>query len=207
MKKVSTELGFSKNTRRWPRYPADLEIRIVALNGIPTIPVLARGSEISTAGMAVRAAINVRTGDVMQLQFPTSKRVMAVVRNRNSDCFGLEFLTQLLQPPENKLMSRPTSIPTGVLRDLTELRKSAHKPCNPTALYAGLHRKQEELRKLQTEIEALKLAIPLLAGDQNEPSRLSSCEGPLSVSPAMPWPKPRHFEDATKSKVTPRTIS
>ncbi len=215
MEHISAEVGYSKNTRRWPRYPADLPVRIVALNGIQTIPLLARGSVISTAGMALRAAINVKTGDVMQLQFPTSRRVMAVVRNRNSYCLGLEFLPQLLPAADNKALDRSTHVPSSVLRDQPELRESARKSCSPKALYAGLHRKREEFRKLQAEIEALKLAMSLLADghndDQNDHqhvlSRPSMCDSPASVSAPKPWPKPKHFEDADRSTATPRVIS
>ena len=85
------------NTRRWPRHQVVLPVRIVALNRHLTPPTLARGSEISRAGMALHARIAVRPGDLMQLQVPTSPPIdiTAVVRNRTGDCLGLEFLPQL----------------------------------------------------------------------------------------------------------------
>jgi hypothetical protein len=204
MGQISAEMGFSQNTRRWPRYPTDLEIRIVAVNGKRTSPVLARGSEISRAGLALRASIAVKTGDLMQLQFPTSKRVIAVVRDRSGDCLGLEFLTQL--SADNKELDGSTFLSGPVLGGLSELGESVRKreSCTPQTLYAGLHRKQGELRKLLTEIEALKLAILLLADDEHEISRLSAPNGTTSISAVNPWP--RCFEDSNKSKASPRAI-
>jgi len=58
--------------------------------------------------------------------------------------------------------------------------------CNPQTLYAGLRRKQEELRQVQREIEALNMAVVLLADDETELSRLSvqSRSGSVSLKPS-----------------------
>ena len=167
MKQISGKVGHFQSTRRWPRHQVDLSVRIIALNGILTTPVPARGSEISRAGMALHATVASKPGDLMQLQFPTStpSRVKAVVRNRTGECLGLEFVTQL--PPDNDARDRSRFLPSSVLR------KSVRDSCNPQTLYAGLRRKQEELRQVQREIEALNMAILLLAENQNELSRLS----------------------------------
>jgi hypothetical protein len=100
--------------------------------------------------MALRSTLGLKPGDLMQVEFPTSNPVgvMAVVRNRKDDCFGVEFLKQL-----------PS-------RDKT-LNKSNHS-CDPKTLLAGLHRKQLEIMQVQREIDALNLAIPLLADDKRE---------------------------------------
>jgi hypothetical protein len=184
------EMRFSQGTRRWPRHPVDLPVRIVALNGILTTPVLARGSEISRAGMALRTAIALKAGDLMQLQFPTSKpsRVTAVVRNRSGDCLGLEFLSQL--PPDDRVLDGSTFLPGSVLGGLTEPQESVHESCNPQTLYAGLQRKQEERRKVQAEIEALKLAIQLLADDEKELSKPLVSYHRVRNSSPMPSARP-----------------
>jgi hypothetical protein len=158
-------MPFYQNTRRWPRHRVDLPVRIVKLNGILTTPVPARGSEISRAGMALHAPVGLEPGDSMQLQFPTSAplRVIAVVRNRVGDCFGLEFLTQV--PPDDLATDGSA-----------ESRGAPIAPCSPQTLYAGLRRKQLELRQVQREIEALQMAILLLADDENE---LSDCLGQI----------------------------
>jgi hypothetical protein len=65
------------------------------------------------------------------------------------------------------------------------LNKS-NQTCDPKTLLAGLRRKQLEIVQVQREIEALNLAIPLLADDQKE-----SAESPLphpSELDRRPWP-------------------
>lgn len=165
------EAQFVQNTRQWRRYQIDLPVRIVALNGIPTMPVLASGTEISRAGMALRAAIAFELGDMMQLQFPTSSpsRVTAVVRNRNANSFGLQFLTQLPTGADGK--DRPKIFAATMPGSSPDFRKSAGVSSRPHPIYAQLQRKQLELRQLKREIEALNMAILLLADDDDELSR------------------------------------
>jgi len=162
MEQIAGAVCHFGSTRRWPRHQADLPVRIIALNGILTTPVAGRGSEISRAGMALRAKVAVKPGDLMGLQFPTStpKRVNAVVRNRNGEYLGLEFLSQL--PPDNEAENRSTMVADSLPE---AVRKSVRDGCSPQALFAGLRRKQEELRQVQKEIEALRLAMVLLIGD------------------------------------------
>jgi Mg-chelatase subunit ChlI len=93
----------------------------------------------------------------MQVEFPTSNPsgVMAVVRNHKDDCFGVEFLKQL--PSRDKTLNK------------------SNQTCDPKTLFAGLRRKKLEIMQVQREIEALNLAIPLLADDKRE-----------SAEPALP---------------------
>ena len=181
METISGEVRHVQSTRRWQRHQVDLPVRVIAVNGILTTPVLARGSEISRAGMALRAPVALNPGDLMQLQFPTStgSRVKAVVRNRTGECLGLEFLSQL--PPDNEGRDRSSS----VLGGSPELRKSERDSFNPQTLYAGLCRKQEQLRQVKKEIEALNMAILLLADDEKEPPRLPGRSEPDT----KPWPR------------------
>ena len=177
-----------RGTRRWPRYQIDLPVRIVALNGVLTTPVMARGSDISRAGMALDANVALNPGDLMQLQFPTAEpsRVNAIVRFRNGRRLGLEFLSQL--PPDDEakrqLMALSSPAPSRPATSATTMMV----PCTPQALFEALRRKQEEFRQLQKEIELLSVAILLLAEDENE-------IGPLPVparlqSQHRPWPLP-----------------
>lgn len=161
MEQISGQVCHFGSTRRWPRHQVDLPVRIIALNGILTTPVAARGSEISRAGMALRAPVAVRPGDLMGLQFPTSTpaRVNAVVRNRTGECLGLEFLSQL--PPDTE-----AGVPSTMVAGSVPAHESAARSCcSPQALFTGLRRKREELRQVQKEIEALRLAIVLLLSD------------------------------------------
>ena len=186
MEQISGEVRHVQRTRRWPRHEVDLPVRIIGLNGIRTTPIDGRGSAISRAGMALHALVALNPGDLMQLQFPTStpSLVRAVVRNRNGECLGLEFLTQL--PPDTEASVRSRLLPSTVLGGSPESRKSVRDSCNPQSLYAGLRRKQEELRQVQREIEALNMAILLLADDEKELSRLPA---PCPLDPGTrPWP-------------------
>ncbi len=105
-----------RSTRRWPRYQIDLPVRVVAVNGILTTPVMARGSDISRAGMALDAKIALNPGDLMRLQFPTTEPscVNAIVRHRNGRRLGLEFLSQL--PPDDETYQMK-SLPAPVFRE------------------------------------------------------------------------------------------
>ena len=193
MGSIAGHEAFSQNTRRWPRFQVKLPVRIVAINGILTTPVVGRGGEISRAGMALRAPIALNPGDSMQLQFPTTNpsRVTAVVRNRVGDQFGLEFLTQL--PPDDQARGASTALvptaltPTAVVPGSS--RKFASVVCTPQNVFEGLRRKQEERRQVQREIEALKMAILLLADSERELSRLSA----LVRMERGPWPSWRLF--------------
>jgi hypothetical protein len=159
------------NTRRWPRHQVVLPVRIVALNRCLTTTALARGSAISRAGMALHARIAASLGDLIQLQFPTSPPtgITAVVRNRTGDCLGVEFLAH--PPVPNEARDRSKLLRSSVLGGSPELRQSVRASCNPQTVYAALHRKQQQLRHVQREIEALNIAILLLADDEDELSK------------------------------------
>jgi hypothetical protein len=160
--------AFPQSTRRWPRYRVDLPVCIVGLNGVLTTPLPGRGTDISRAGMALRASVPLRPGDLMQIQFPTSarSRVTAVVRNRIGNRLGLEFLTQL--PPDDEVEAPPRMLPQSARPALPQPQAAPAYTCNPRILFTGLRRKQEELRQLKKEIEALHVAIVLLADEERE---------------------------------------
>src|SRR3982074_3182902 len=90
-------LSSSLNSRRWPRHRVDLPVRIVIPNGPLTGTVPGLATEISGSGMALHSTLGLKPGDLMQVEFPTSNPsgVVAVVRNHNDDCFGVEFLSRL----------------------------------------------------------------------------------------------------------------
>ena len=168
------------NTRRWERHHVDLPVRLIIANGVSTSSALARATEISRNGMAVHSTLALKLGDLMQVQFPISNPsgVTAVVRNRRDNCFGLEFL------PQASLGERAT-------HEQSRPREIAAKPstlpsCTPKALLAGLRRKQLEMKQLKREIEAIKLAIPLLADDEKKIPE-SSLPRRLELE-KRPWP-------------------
>ena len=124
--------------------------------------------------MALRACVSLQPGDTLQLQFPTSTplRVTAVVRNRTGDCLGLEFLTQL--PPDDRAMDSSMVRPNANLSRPATVNKPAYDLCSAHTVYARLRCKQQELRQVQREIDALHMAILLLADDEKE---LQDCLG------------------------------
>src|SRR5260370_27356046 len=146
-------LSSSLNTRRWPRHRVDLPVRIVIPNGPLTSTVPGRAIEISGSGMALHSPLGLKPGDLMKVECPTSvpSGVMAVVRNHKDDCFGVEFLSRL--PSRHRTVNK------------------SNQTCNPKALLAGLRRKQLEITQEQSEIEALNLAISLLADYKKEWAR------------------------------------
>jgi PilZ domain len=176
-----------QSTRRWPRYQIDLPVRVIAVNGILTTPVMARGSDISRAGMALNAKLSLDPGDLMRLQFPTTEPscVNAIVRHRNGNRLGLEFLSQL--PPDAEAKTR-IAVPVSSAAPVpVKITKALTVSCTPQALFAGLRRKQEELRQLKREIELLSVAILLLAEDESEIGPL-----PVPSRPQLggrPWPQ------------------
>jgi len=143
-------LSSSLNTRRWPRHHVDLPVRIVIPNGPLTGTVAGRAIEISGSGMALHSPLGLKPGDLMQVEFPTSNPsgVMAVVRNHKDDCFGVEFLSRL--PSRHRTLNK------------------SNQTCTPKTLLAGLRRKRLQIMQVQREIEALNLAIPLLADNKKE---------------------------------------
>jgi hypothetical protein len=144
--------------------------------------------------MALHAKIALRTGDLMQLQVPTSPPfdITAVVRNRAGECLGLEFLPQ--PPLPNDLGEQEKLLRSSAPGGSPELRQFVRVSCNPQTLYAALSRKQQELRHVQREIEALNVAILLLADDEDELSRAVKTVAARHRSKAVVVPRPEHVK-------------
>lgn len=84
-------------TRRWERFPIDIQVAITVCNGVAQLLVPGLGLELSKGGMSLCAGADLNPGDLTEVEFKTigRTRVIAIVRNRNGYCFGLEFLTEL----------------------------------------------------------------------------------------------------------------
>jgi hypothetical protein len=87
----------SEPTRRWPRVPVDMPVRVLTSKGFSTTVVEGRGTELSEGGMVLYAGILLNPGDMLEIEFenPKPSRLTAVVRSRSGFCFGLEFITPL----------------------------------------------------------------------------------------------------------------
>ena len=85
------------NTRRWPRHPVDIPVRVVTGKGFSATTVEGRGTELSEGGMVLYAGIVVNPGDLLEIEFdtPTRSRMTAIVRSKSGFCFGLEFISPL----------------------------------------------------------------------------------------------------------------
>ena len=90
-------MSLPQNTRRWPRHPVDLQVRVLAAGGAPDTMVPGRGTEMSEGGMLLYAGILLNPGDMLELEFstPSHSRMKAVVRYRDGYCFGLEFIAPI----------------------------------------------------------------------------------------------------------------
>lgn len=127
--------------RRWSRHPVDLPVRVTCSKGMK-ITVPGRGIEMSEGGMALYAGVALDPGDLMEIEFlkPNRARMCGVVRNRNGFCIGLEFLTPLT---ENE-------------RTVPQASSQAAAPQGKYDPYALLRRKEAEIKRLRTEIAALR---------------------------------------------------
>ena len=87
----------SEPTRRWPRVPVDMPVRVVTSKGFSTTVVEGRGTELSEGGMVLYAGILLNPGDLLEIEFeaPLPSRLTVIVRSRSGFCFGLEFITPL----------------------------------------------------------------------------------------------------------------
>jgi len=126
------------NTRRWPRHPVELPVRVFPRGGDSKLTVQGRGIEMSEGGMTLYAGVPLKPGDLMEIEFQTSgARVAAIVRNRTGFCFGLEFLT-----------------PLGVDKP----RREATSPAPPSGddVRTVLRRKELEIERLRKEVATLR---------------------------------------------------
>jgi len=90
----ATEQGAEK--RRWPRYQIDVQVKaMVRSQGGPKV-VHGMGSNLSLGGMAVQLPVELVIGEWLELlvTLPFCSqpvKVRAVVRNRRSYLYGMEF--------------------------------------------------------------------------------------------------------------------
>jgi hypothetical protein len=142
------------NTRRWPRHPVELPVRVFPRSGDSKLTFQGRGIEMSEGGMTLYAGVPLKPGDLMDIEFqtPGGARIAAIVRNRMGFCFGLEFLTPLSgESPKRVAVRRPAPAE----------RNQAPIDRNPTPAEGGdvravLRRKEIEMERLRQEIATLR---------------------------------------------------
>ncbi len=152
------------NTRRWQRHPTmDLPVRILPCSRLPAIAMTGRGTELSQGGMALYSGVDLEPDDLIEVEFlvPDPLRVMATVRNRSGYYFGLEFLAVLPQQASRLPKNRPSSLPKPPAKIAGN--ENIADPLLMKKVFAALHRKSLEIKRVQREIDALLTAAVLLA--------------------------------------------
>jgi citrate synthase len=95
---------------------------------------------------------------------------------------GLEFVSQLPPDDETKHRMKFSSIAS---QSVIAPAAISEQPCTAETLRAQLRRKREEQQRIHKEIEALRMAIVLLADDENNVSAIVPPRGRAEVKP---WP-------------------
>jgi len=94
---VPLPLEKSAEMRRGPRYAIDVRLRATVRVGNVDRTVHGRGAELGKTGMAALLPIEIAIGDTIKIDitFPyctQSFMLTAVVRNRSSFTYGIEFM-------------------------------------------------------------------------------------------------------------------
>ena len=153
------------NTRRWPRHPVKLPVRIITPNDVSEIIVPGLTTEISQGGMALYGGVPLQPGDLMEVEFQTSDRlrVAASIRDRNGYFFGLEFLGLL--PSDNAENAGPEFVemaggPGGSADSLIIAgEERLPSPHEDEVLALFLKRHEAYLRQNELEIKQLRQEI------------------------------------------------
>jgi hypothetical protein len=169
------------NTRRWPRHPVKLPVRIITANDVSEITVPGLTTEISRCGMALYGGVPLLPGDLMQVEFQTSTRlrIAASIRDRNGYCFGLEFLGLL--PSDSEENTEPDFAEMAAEHGGSALESlavgSGVEPVAPPVNVVGsedeilalfLQRHEAYLRQRESEIERLRHEIQEIRQSRRE---------------------------------------
>jgi hypothetical protein len=148
------------NTRRWQRHQVKVPVRIITTNDTAEIAVPGLMTEISQGGMALYGGVPLQPGDLMEVEFQTSKRlrVAASVRDRNGYCFGLEFIG--LMPTAEDADEELPSVGAGVTLVDTQVG-AVRGEDEILAMFlkrheAYLHQKALEIKRLRYEIQEIR---------------------------------------------------
>lgn len=92
---VGAQTAFTEK-RRWPRYRLNVPVRVIVGNEKTVRVMDGRGTELNEGGMAVMVGAELKTGDLVAVEFTPPYdgqpvRVQAQVRNRNGYTYGVEF--------------------------------------------------------------------------------------------------------------------
>ena len=87
----------SEKARRWPRQQVDLPVKVAVYHDAQRTLVPGRAADLSEGGMSLYAGIQLKPGDLVEIEFeaPFFATVQATIRYRSGFTFGLEFITPL----------------------------------------------------------------------------------------------------------------
>jgi hypothetical protein len=150
------------NTRRWLRHQVKLPVRIITANDTSEITVPGLTTEISRGGMALYGGVPLQPGDLMEVEFQTSRRlrVAASVRDRNGYCFGLEFLG-LLGNDSAEDAEKFAGEPGGLVEVASPVARVVGGDNEMLAQFlqkhqAYLEQKELEIKRLRYEIQEIR---------------------------------------------------
>ncbi len=92
---IMPQPGYAR-MRRWPRYRINVPVRLVVQRPDKTVIVSGRGMELNEGGMALFAGVELKPGQLVEIEFtpPYGQplRVRSTVRDRSGYNYGTEFL-------------------------------------------------------------------------------------------------------------------
>ena len=202
------------NTRRWMRHEVDLPVRVFTRGISQSVP--GRGTELSAGGMALYAGVELKTSQILEVEFVAAAhaRVAGVVRSREGYRFGLEFTTPLplgndarreAPWPGTKLQAEPGPLSQGA-HELFEKIKAARGNGAAYALLARVlllggrraearkaadraltyFQQESDFRRIERQQRCRQLAAGLETVREFMTSLIESCEDPQARRPSAP---------------------
>lgn len=159
------------NIRRWPRYEADLPVRVTPSRRASRVAVPGRVTAISEGGMALQASIYFEPGDLMEIEFQTPQhlQLVSLVCSRAGYCFGLEFLTALSNEYREMVEPWPLGLKPAAVPEKIKAAEGVILP-SPNSVFAALHHTDLQIKQVLKEIQALHTVAILLAETEAQES-------------------------------------
>jgi hypothetical protein len=93
----TAKAGDQSGVRRWPRFEADVPIRVIVTNASRVLILDGRANALNEGGIAIFAGVELNPGDRVAVEFtpPYAGPIRAEARicDRSGYVYGLEFLT------------------------------------------------------------------------------------------------------------------
>ena len=183
------------HSRRWPRYAADLPVRVTPSRRASKAAVPGRVNAISEGGMALHASIYFEPGDLMEIEFQTPQflRLIGTVRSRAGYCFGLEFLSGLSAEKTSRTEPWPVGLrpadgekikpvePAAVTLEVAKIQAENVSIPSANSVFTALHRTDLQIKQVLKEIQALHTVAIMLAEIEAQEQGLHSLSPKYSL--------------------------